>query len=208
MVTKKQRSKQSFSDVKSFSDLLDTFYLYFEGKIAYLPHYRGKLCADTIAQLDLIKEINRLGFLSVDSQNGLSEHLPSTIQSETNFCQKQRAYIEGFLPAERAVAFIDQFNQMDLIANIVEVGVNCSDSQSSGIAVTMHSWIENNEYKIEFPTHIHLDGDGYDTWGSILMWISPDANIDKIYYIQLIDPIWGRKDFLLQTMINILQVNK
>lgn len=81
-----------WANLRTFRDVLHLYVEYLSGRLAEIPTYSGPLNADTVAQLGDIREINRLGLLTVDSQDGLTE------ETKTDGHNYQRAYITAVAP--------------------------------------------------------------------------------------------------------------
>lgn len=66
--------------------------------------------------------MNRLGFLTIASQDGLTEvideHKDGRKLSIESSVIKQRAFIDGFMEKEKAINFIEQFNMLNFVESI------------------------------------------------------------------------------------------
>ena len=208
-------SQRAFSTARTFRDIIDRYLLYFEGKIPYLPTYFGELDPDTMAQLDMFKRINSLGLLTVNSQDGLieDERNYEVIDNRTGekiiyerIITKQRAYIDGYIEARIYEQFQKFISDTELLIFGVPVGTNkgVEFKREPYINVTSEeTWI-NGEYQYRPYTNLHVCSTG-DEWDDIMEWVSPKAKIPPLYYVQLLDPVWGRSNVLAETVIGALE---
>jgi hypothetical protein len=116
--------------------------------------------------------INRAGLLTFDSQGGAdSAH------------ERQRAYVDGFLPAARAQAFVDAVNQhSDKVALLLRpVGAEWRDSH---VVVTV---ARDGRPQSFLP--LYMD-DGTYAMNRRTAGLAPD---DPALLVAAFDPVWGRR---------------
>jgi len=223
---KELEMREMFASCNNFQDILDRYYLYYEGRLSFLPLYHFPLAKDTLQQLDLFKKINRLGFLCTNSQDGLSIALPP--ENTTLFMllypqsfkphgctvtHRQRAYIEGYIPTSIAEKLERKFSISEFMffsLQIPQVHRDYNPKEDIYIKVTSFSWqTENGHNYVTLPTAIGIKKDGSEDW------ITHEKLINQIEgrkikegglnFIKIIDPVWGRSNFLGLSLIHALE---
>ena len=179
-----------FSKVSTFKQLIGAYILYLQGNIPVTPTYYGQLESDTVAQLDGILKLNRLGFLTIDSQDGLKVDRAW-----------QRAYIIGYMYYDTYALILSVLKTTEIIYGSFLL----TDEISS----------ENPRFPIvlgmpdeEVWASIPLTGAGHrDAWELILEFSPKLLDTDvyvKLRYVQFIDPVWGRPGFLVNKLLEAL----
>lgn len=149
-----------------------------DGKRHYVPGYMAAQPAKETGPISAkLAEINRLGFLTTDSQPG--EPLLDG--------QGQRAYVTGYC-SERTAAFLSAF----LVGTeLVLMWYSPEASGQAQICVSMDDY--------EGFTHLGISFDGE----YVLEEYTQEANktlagiIKECWELQIFDPVWGRNDRLL-----------
>jgi len=92
-----EASIREFSKVPKTNlyEIIQYYLQFLRGERVCNPTYYGYLNGDTIAQLDNIRKLNQLGFLTLDSQDG--DEMYGLKEPSATY---QRAYIDGFVPVE------------------------------------------------------------------------------------------------------------
>ncbi len=128
----------------------------------------------------LLAGINELGFVTDDSQPGVP-------LNESGY--GQRAYLDGMCDEQTAWQLSGALHGLD----IVVIGFPPGEGGSGQIVVTLDGWSENTWCGIHRPAgYSHL----YEP-------ISPELNslVDASWTVQLVDPVWGRSDYLFQLVL-------
>lgn len=169
-------SREPWREARSFADVCELGAQFCEGRIEHINGY-DRLTEDTYGLSELLAECNRAGFFTQDSQQG---EKPSRTGA-------QRAYVCGYAKEPLAMRLYCMGLESDLVVLVVPAVEG--DHRLHHITVT-------------------LDGKHPCTWcGAFggcedlrLMseHISRAAALDLMdtYEIQIIDPRWGRSDYL------------
>lgn len=180
-----------FEKVTTFEELIDAYILHLEGKIPVTPTYGGALFPDTIAQVDNIIKLNKLGFLTLDSQDGL--------RTENKL---QRAYIDGYM-------YNNTFQK--IVSKLIRTEI---------IYMSFYLIIEIEEDHPRFPVTIKIPENTMETsisligygncsdWDNILD-MSPElednVDIKELRFVQFIDPIWCRSNLLVDLLLACME---
>lgn len=93
--------------IVNYTDLIQVYLDFLDGKTTQTPTYKGRLNPDTIAQLKPVRELNSNGLLTLDSQDGLVS--TSTLPNGKPYRIVQRAYITGLMPTFLAQELYSRF---------------------------------------------------------------------------------------------------
>jgi len=150
----------------------------------FLCDGKHALCQDTIDQLKEIKKINKLGFVTVNSQDGVEE---------------QRAYLIGFVTADGLKMIDDGLKSANLIYWVCNADVRPKIGvfpPKVGFALT----------KTDGKIHggdMELANHEYDSFMLECPKIEP--LFKKLFYVIIIDPVWERKGYLVKKVIAALE---
>ena len=186
----------TFSSAQTFEDLIAGYLKYLNGEITRVPTYAGELEPDTIPQLGVLKRINKLGFLTIDSQDGLHE---KEGEEETY----QRAYVHGFMRKDVYNRFSSKMIATDLICmgypitrDPCNTGMSIVVTRERGEA-TGRKWRDYTQMPLSV-----LDQSDWE----LLVSYSPKVLIEKddIYQVTIIDPVWKRSNYLMEVVHKML----
>ena len=190
--------EKGWYQAKTFDDIRKLYIDFFDGKADAVPTYRGKLNPDTVKQLQLIREINSLGFLTVDSQNG-----------EKKGKYVQRAYVVGYIKKTIAKDFVNTLGIIDGIVCTVnriysgsdelvleffrEGGYPVSYYPTTGLVETREPFLPYSGALVSMcNSMISLTMDEYDEL------------FKELCYVSCVDTISGREDYLAKSIIDSL----
>jgi hypothetical protein len=156
-----------------------------------------------VKQLPLLQEINKLGFLTENSQAGRfskGKHYKDGLPYEIH----ERAYISGFMPESKAEEFIKEFN-LKTNNNAVFIPI-CSDKiflpAKFDIPVTYS--IHNDKTKVDTHMSMALPNAQYEWYKKFLKL----NKSEKVVYLLCWDTKWdylaSKKDGLFNNMIKVL----
>lgn len=102
--------------------------------------------SNMLSQIPIIKQINELGYLTIDSQAGnLTE---GKLRSGINFTIMEKSYVQGFMPADKASKFVKLMNIVtDKIALVIPTSEdNLSASFDIPLTMTISDSVEINTH--------------------------------------------------------------
>lgn len=159
-----------------------------EGKSEYQPGtFSAAFDEETRSIAGQLAEINRSGLFTKESQPGL----------RTDAGNAQRQYVTGFCSVETAAELLDLSTRTELIT----VGHAPGEMSSSSIPVTLNQGVVvtvlgSSESPIE-PAHVQ---DWADETNESLALLLADS-----WYVEILDPVWGRNDLLLPAILETLK---
>lgn len=191
---------QGFYNAKTFYDVLQLYIEYLDGKSNEVPTYHGKLNPDTFEQLQQIRQLNNLGFLTLDSQNGLIEDSPDTIKL-------QRSYIKGLMPTFIVNELVDKFNLQSEVLCFTE---QLKFSMKNEIA-DPRIWVTIKKNKqtleVDYQTSIPLV-QTQDYFHQIAEYLNKNTKkllFNQLSNITLIDTVWERPNYLVDLCNSFLK---
>ena len=179
-----------WSEVRTFEELCEVNIRFLRGELPESPCHFGPPDPETSEIREALIELNRRGFLTTDSQPGIlsSPH------------ERQRAYVTGLArdPVAADIAARELYSDLIVLRfqPVAVLGEAESDSSTFRITATVDDgciytalglpdWDELAHYMEACP-HIH-------------------AELIPLWSIQILDPQWGRKDYLWQTLLQPAQ---
>jgi len=152
--------------------------------ISYLSSEEFKSREDAqTTNTDLLIEINKLGFITENSQEGV---IQKGYNKETKLSYEihERAYVTGFMLKDKALDFVNKINNSNKVAFIVS---ECSDEKYIYVSISKNS--KTNEFKGDTKLYTSLSSE-------IINAIKKDMKLNKsenIEFICCFDPVYGRK---------------
>jgi hypothetical protein len=196
---------------------LDVVQLYFDflnGKIKEVPTYSGPLEDDTINQLNDLRELNSLGFLTIDSQDGLDKY--ETIKENEKTIKihtQQRAYVTGIMPK----IFADKLRyELRTSSNILFMTCDfksCNEDRKTekicydmaySIPLTIET-VDNDEGKIFTASRTIIDCDELYTLSQIFSKNLHKIVLSEFMAVKALDIKFGRSKMLVLTLNTILK---
>jgi len=210
------------------------YYDFIDGK-ATVPTYQSVIetteesqHADTAKQVNYLKELNRFGFITIDSQNGVEERKYNTITGFPDAKKVyyagefQRAYVEGFIPSFLAQALEKNILHEPLFMlrkslngyhQMIKDTQRCTDP-SSRCLVTYFEEQETKTSEIIREPYTYFSGQNrLDALEHIDNFIERHLDegawnvfMDNLDYVGFIDPVWGRESWLTSTVLKYLKL--
>jgi len=200
----------------SYEEILILYRKFIEGKVDSVPTHLGHLEEESAAIVNHLLKINSLGVLSIDSQPGSILQIQHTelmhrgeICNVTDLESKQRAYLECLLPKKLFKKLQKGLLSSEFILfyeRISELGVEPEYIHHIPVTITSYLYGDKKYQLAEttLPVGIFLWGDSLD----IIMSSTEDENKKNIskdmYSVRILDPIWGRLDYLFVKIIEVL----
>ncbi|XAS67539.1 hypothetical protein V3C33_19305 [Micrococcaceae bacterium Sec5.7] len=159
-----------------------------EGQSQYQPGtFSASFDEETRSIAGQLAEINRSGLFTKESQPGLI----------TDAGNAQRQYVTGFCSVETAADLLDLSTRTELVT----VGHAPGEMSSSSIPVTLDQGavvtvLGSSESPIE-PAQVQ---DWSDETNDSLALLLADS-----WYVEVLDPVWGRHDILLPAILESLR---
>jgi hypothetical protein len=82
-----------WSNIQTYGDLIKVNLLFLNGKLKMTPYHLGPIDPETFPFLTKLRKINKMGFVTVNSQPGTCKEFDST---EETYLKEQRAFLQGF----------------------------------------------------------------------------------------------------------------
>jgi len=185
-----EKEMKKWKKVETFKQLKKATLAFLDGKAGCPYNFprqnRGDspLEPDTIDQLKEIKKINKLGFVTVNSQDGVED---------------QRAFLMGLVTSDGLKMIDDGLKSTELIYWVCDASiapsmgvfppkVGCSLTRRNG---KLHGG------------DVSLVNHEYDNFIRECPKIEP--LLSKLFYISIVDPIWERKGYLVEKVLSVLK---
>ena len=204
-----------FSEVKTFEDLIEGYTKYYNGEIPVSPNSAGPVEEETFNQLNLIKTINQAGFLTTDSQDGITKkgiikgieweiverrYIEGIIGNEYEIVQ--RATVQGFMRKKLYDKLYSFIKKTDLII----FGYDILTEEFRTKLKILVTFQKSNSVETDL-SHINIISYGKSLWDSITAYSPKMQEHNDIYFVTIFDPTWKRSNYMLETIHNIL-INK
>eukprot|EP00474_Spongospora_subterranea_P007846 CRZ08304.1 hypothetical protein [Spongospora subterranea] len=222
----KDRQKLWGEAPQTLKDIYSVFEALVDGQVSYLPWCQGPLQSETKQIWQLLKSLNRNGFLTINSQpsvNGASSSDKSFGWGASNGYVYQKAYLEFFTSEanlQRIISVIGNFPMMTFYAINAEgrsySNVN-ADSEGQ-VHVNAVTWGVFPNSEIIQPTVVDSTsfkvwkdeafGLWISQWGNIYPKNSPSRNLiqdihDKFFLVNIVDNDYVNSD--LSKFVNTLE---
>lgn len=196
----------------SFQYILDYYYRFLQGELQEVPTHFGPLDEESAIILPQLLQLNRLGFLTVESQPGEKEVYTDltfpfmfphpqnvTFKSPQEIISVQRGQVSGYMTIEMAYAIERELNPTELLMFITEL--DNPDSNGQAITITM-SYTSDNVYQHVFTSSPVDYPDPKEELTMILQVLQLPPLTEDLVHVTIIDPIWGRPTYLFDVLIN------
>lgn len=142
---------------------------------------------DTLKSIHILTKINRKGYLTVDSQEGVNR-MDTNIITKKKYKHIERAYIIGFMKTKQALKYNEKINKTDKVSIII---MQMPTKYFEKNYTTSKYWIPltNSNNKIFTRMSASVPESHFDFQRKL-------AHINKSEHIEMVftfDPVWGRK---------------
>ncbi len=174
-----------WQQAQNFMDICELMALWLEEKIQYQPgYYDYAVASETKPLVPLLSKYNMAGFLSTNSQPGIPINKTGS---------GQRAWLDGFAQEELARKIM----ALGLYSDLLIFGYRPEEKGGYMIPVTTYKYhpctwsgIKNGYELVQFMEICN---------------VSVIRDLEKTWYICIIDPKWGRKEYLWRNVSKVIK---
>jgi len=210
-------NKEGWKNARTFGDILYLYLEFLKGEYSTTATYDGKLNDDTIKDLETIRKLNEMYFLTLDSQDGLINSTYNIFIKQyekviDKYTLKQRAYVDGYIHKNFIEVVTDYFDKSeDIIIIMGDISDDGKTSQlrSRRIPVTLE-YVGYDDDQGEVFTRVGITNHYKE---QITEWIQKyntnKLNLSSIFEdvipITFIDMKWGRQGYLTDMIYKALK---